>query len=442
MREHLALRKSLAAVIALILVLMMAACGSGSSNPVEPGNSGTAGEPSGGSVSADGGRSISVLYINDPQYWVDQAKEFEGQTGIKVNYVSVPFGQLHDTMVTAFTGGSSDYDVIHVKDDWVAEFASKGFLAPLDGQITDDMKAGIDANAFKPLMYDGQTYGVPRYIWLTQFYYNKEMFDKAGIAAPPATWDEFLQDALLLKEKGVVTYPFADVMTEKNAYANFIVYLRSRGGEFWDYEKGVPSFNSPEGVKALQFLADLNLKYKVMNPQSVVYEQNDTLDNFTQGKAAMIINAPHTFGQANDPKLSKIVGQAAVALIPGDKLKTASYAETGGLAIPANSKNKEAAMEYIRFVTSKEQEKEMALSTGRIPVNKDALNDAEVQTQNPHFAPIAEQLQYPYGIFHHEKATEITDTVSKYVSAAVAGRETPEIALKDAEAEVLGIIGK
>jgi multiple sugar transport system substrate-binding protein len=285
-------------------------------------------------------------------------------------------------------------------------------------------------------------YGVPRYIWPWQFYYNKKMFEDAGIAQPPQTWDEFVQDALKLKEKGM-QYPYAEIMSEKSSYIPFVIQLRARGGEFWDYQKGVPIFNSPEGVAALKFLADLNLKYKVMSPQS--FEYSDTLksmESFRQGSTALFLSTPQTFGQANDPKLSKIVGQAAVSIIPGDKLKTASYAETGGIAIPSSSKNKEAAFEFIKFATSAEQEKAMALGAGRIPVNKEALADMEVQKKNPHFTPIAVQLQYPYGIFKHERATEISDVVSQHVTAAVAGRETPEQALKAAEADALRIAWK
>ncbi|MBE7680197.1 MULTISPECIES: ABC transporter substrate-binding protein [Paenibacillus] len=428
-KEWWKLKKSLA-IAGLALVTVVSGCSG--SNAGENGEAGAA---------ADGDKGeITVLYVGD-QFWQDQAKEFEQVSGIKVNYEVVNFTEQHDKLATAFAGGSTEYDIVHVRDDFVAEFAPKGFLTPLDDLITEDMKANISDNYFTPMMNDGQIYGFPRYLWPWQFYYNKELFAEAGIENPPSTWAEFTAVAEKLKAKGIT--PYAEPWGETFSYTPFIVHLRSEGGEFWDEEQDIPTFNSPEGVRALQFMADMNLKSKIISPQSVQYDSTAPLaDAFAQGTIAMMMNAPHTYPLANNPETSKITGQVGVALVPGAELKTASYAETGGLAIPASSKNKEQAMEYIKFVTSTEQEKAMAIGIGRIPADNVALQDTEVQEANPHFASVAEQMEYPYGMFKHEKAAAISTEVSRHISAAVAGRETPEEALKAAEANVLKMIGK
>lgn len=425
--------KKYPAIAGLALVMVVSGC------------SGSSGGDNGEASAADEGDKgdkgeITVLYVGD-QFWQDQAKEFEQTTGIKVNYEVVNFTEQHDKLATAFAGGSTEYDIVHVRDDFVAEFAPKGFLTPLDDLITEEMKANISGNYFTPLMNDGQLYGFPRYLWPWQLYYNKALFAEAGIDNPPATWTEFAAVAEQLKAKGIT--PYAEPWGETFSYTPFIVHLRAEGGEFWDEEQDIPTFNSPEGVRALQFMADMNLKDKIISPQSVQYDSTAPLaDAFAQGTIAMMMNAPHTYPLANNPETSKIAGQVGVALIPGAKLKTASYAETGGLAIPAGSKNKEQALEYIKFVTSTEQEKAMAIGIGRIPADNEALQDAEVQEANPHFASVAEQMEYPYGMFKHEKAAAISTEVSRHISAAVAGRETPEEALKAAEDNVLKLIGK
>ncbi|MFB5677140.1 ABC transporter substrate-binding protein [Paenibacillus terreus] len=414
------------AMAAMALVMVVSGCGGGSNEAAGAGE-GDKGE-------------ITVLYIGD-QFWKDQAKEFEKATGIKVNYEVVNFTEQHDKLATAFAGGSTEYDVVHVRDDFVAEFAPKGFLTPLDDMITEDMKSNIPAQYLEPLKDDGKLYGFPRYLWPWQFYYNKELLAQAGVEAPPATWDEFAEDAKKLKAAGIT--PYAEPWAEKFSYTPFIVHLRAEGGEFWDYEKDAPTFNSPEGVRALQFMADMNLQDQIISPQSVQYDSTAPLaDAFTQGSIAMMMNAPHTYPMANNSETSKIAGKVGVAMIPGAELKTSSYAETAGLAIPAGSQHKKEAMEYIKFVTSTDQEKAMAINLGRIPVDTVALQDAEVQEKNPHFASVAEQMQYPYGMFKHEQAAMISDAVSKHITAAVNGRETPEEALKAAEAEVLQLLGK
>jgi multiple sugar transport system substrate-binding protein len=423
-------------IAALTLLGVTAGCGGST-----PSGSGAPAAGTGGDTAAKpkGDKQITVLYVGD-QFWQDQAKEFEKATGIKVKYEVVAFPQQHDKLATTFAGGGSDYDVVHVRDDYISEFAPKGFLTPLDSMITDNMKTNIPKSFFEPLTYGGKTYAFPRYLWPWQFYYNKDLFQKAGIEKPPATWDEFVTVAQKLVEKGIT--PFAEPLNEKFSYTPFIVHLRANGGEFWDYTKDVPTFNSPEGVASLKFMADM-YKNKLIDQKSISYDNTAPLaDAFSQGTIAMMMNAPHTFFLTNNPETSKIVGKAAVGLIPGAKAKTASYSETGGLGIPASSKNKEAAMEYIKFVTSTEQEKAMAISLSRVPADKVAVADPEVIKKNPHFEKVGEQLASPYGMFRHEKATLISTEVSKHITAAIIGKETPEEALKAAEQAALKAIGK
>jgi multiple sugar transport system substrate-binding protein len=395
------------------------------------------------SDSDDGAREVNILYVGEPQFWLDQADEFEEATGIKVNYESIPFTQLHDAMFTSFSGGGSNYDVIHVRDDWAAEFASQGFLEPLDEYITDEMKEKFSPYAFEALSYKGKSYGIPRYMWLWQFYYNKEMLAQAGYDKAPKTWDELAEMAKTVQEKVEGVGGYAEPYGQNFAATPFIVHLRANGGEFWDYDKDAPTFNTSEGIKALQFMKDMNLQLKALSPLSFEFTGTGPMsDAFVQGRFAMNMNTPHTFPMSNDEKLSKVVGDIEVSLIPGASQKSAGYAETGGLAIPSSAENKDEAFEFIEFVTSFDQQKKMAIEAGRIPADKEALTDPEVLEAHPHFKTVAEQIEYPFGMFKHEKATEITNAVSRYITEAVTGDKTAEEALKEAEDAVLKIINR
>jgi len=410
-----------------IFVFLLAGCSSSS-------------ESSGGSEDE---REVNILYIGDPEFWENQAKEFEEETGIEVNYESVPFGQLHDNMFTVFSGGSSDYDVVHVRDDWATEFASMGFLEPLDEYVTEELKSEFPESSFEALSHDGSLYGFPRYTWLWQYYYNKDVFTQAGIENVPETWDELVETSKIIQEEVDGMYGYAEAYGQRFAVTPFIVHLRAEGGQFWDYEKDLPKFNSSEGVNALQFMQDMNLKHKVLHPLSFEFSGTGPLaEVFAQGQFAMSVATPNIPLMSNDPAISKVTGQIEAALIPGSADKSAGYAETGGMAIPANSKNKDEAFEFIKFATSAEQEKKMALETGNIPLNLTALNDSEVIEKYPHFGFVDEQLKYTKGLFKHEKTTEIQDEVARFVVEAVNGKKSPEDALKEAEESVLKILNK
>ncbi|TBL81799.1 ABC transporter substrate-binding protein [Paenibacillus thalictri] len=410
-------------VAGVLSASMLAGCGATAD---QAGSSGGAGKEN---------KEITVLYLDEP-FWKQQNEEFTKATGIKVKYETVPFMQLHDKVLVSFTAGNSEYDVIHVRDDWATEYAAKGFLEPLDSYVTDDMKKRLNPQTMEAMSYKGKQYAIPRYVWLWQFYYNKNL-----VQNPPKTWDELIASAKNIKADKVS--PYAESWGGVLSYSSFIVHLRANGGEFWDYKNDRPSFNSPEGLAALQTMVDMNLKHNIMSPQSKEFTSSGAMvEVLTQGAIAMNMNTPQTLAMSNDKEKSKVVGQMGVALIPGGKLKTASYGETGGLAIPASSKKKDWAMEYIKFVTSADQQKKMSLANGKIPSDDAVVKDAELQTKYPNYALLPEQMQYPFGLFRHEQATKITDELSRSLLAALLGKVTPEQALSEAEQKILAMTGK
>lgn len=378
---------------------------------------------------------ITVLYLGEPPFWLEQAERFEEATGIQVNYEEVPFPQLRDKVFTTFAAGAAEYDVVHVRDDWAAEFGSQGFLTPLDDFIEQegaDWKSQYAEGSFENLSYDGSTYGVPRYFWLWQFYYNKELLEQADVSEPPETWEEVIEVGKKVTTSDVHGYlePWGGTMSV-NA---FLVHLHTEGGTFID-DNNQAAFHSPAGQRALQTMVDLYQTHKIV--PEVAFELTGTgpaADLFVQGNIAMGPNTPHTFPMANDPERSNVVGKVGVGLIPAGQAGSASFAETGGLAIPATSKNKASAWEYIKFVTGFDEEKRMAMEAGRIPANVAALNDPDVQDKYPHFALVDDQLQHPYGMWmNFPEASEVQDALSRELVRALRENQSVEEALAAGE---------
>ncbi len=191
---------------------------------------------------------ITILYIDNPTWWSEQAQRFSEASGIKVNWEGVPFDKLHDKMFTAFAAGDSPWDVIHVRDDYVAEFGSRGFLLPLEDRITPEIKAQSPEGAWANLSLDGHNYGVPRYFWLWQFYYNNDALSSAGFTEAPTTWDEVAQiaEATTVDTDGdgnIDRWGYCEPWGENFASYPFVVHLRAAGGEVFDAD-GNPIFNS------------------------------------------------------------------------------------------------------------------------------------------------------------------------------------------------------
>ncbi|MEM2001698.1 MAG: sugar ABC transporter substrate-binding protein [Candidatus Methanomethylicaceae archaeon] len=387
-------------------------------------------------------RPITVLYVFD-QPWKDQAVRFTMATGIPVNYIDVPFAQLRQMMVVAFAAGSSDYDVIHLRDDWVLEFATNGWLTPLDELLPRDFWDQFPRSAVEAMTVDGHIYGIPRYFWLWQFYYNVEMLEARGFEAPPRTWAELVEMAQALTDPAQGLWGYVEPWGPTFAAVPFIIHLRAEGGEYWDFATNRPTFNSEAGVRALQRMVDMYQKFKIV--PDVAFQLDGTgpvAELFVAGTVAMCMNTPHTYPMSQNPELSKVAGKVKVSLIPGSVLPSASYCETGAVGIPWFSKNKNAALEYCKFVTSPSEQIIIALELGRIPTVYEAATDPRVLEKYPHFALAFEQMQYPARMDAVPQATKIREIVSAEIIAAIKGLKTPAQALSDAEKQVLKLLGK
>lgn len=379
-------------------------------------------------------------------FWREQMEQWGKETGFEATYEDVPFQQLHDFYQTALLAGTPDFNVFHVMDAWVAEWGPKGWLYPLDNLVTEEMKADYPPGVLEKLTATDKAtgkehlYGVPLYYWINAFYYRTDLFEEAGLE-PPKTWSELQETAKKLQKKDEGTYGFAASLGGTGPAILFGVILRTEGGEV--LTDGKPSFNNRAGVRALKLMVGL-AQDGTLHPSSL--EQSNSvasIDLFTQGETAMFFGPPPTLVMAADPDKSKVAGKVAVTLVPGGSVhRSATYHETGSRAIPAIAEDKETAWKYIEYVTQPEQMVEMALTLGRVPARKSALNDPRVQKQYPLATIVNEQLASgPAGmIVVHESATQIMEALSRHLTAALQLQKSPEDALADAEAEILKIL--
>lgn len=379
---------------------------------------------------------ITVVYLFDPP-WYDQAAEFTEKTGIKVNYVEVTFPELRQRSLTSFLSQETRFDVIHVRGDWVAEFADKGFLEPIEKYLSAEDLAVYTESSLDNLKWKGELYGLPRYYWLWQFYYNQEILDEAGIEEVPTTWDELI--ATTPKIKAIGKQPLLTGLAQNNMASFIYILMVEEGGSILD-GNGMSAVNSAAGIRAFTTLKEL---YDSGTLVPAALEMNGTgpaTDLFVQGNHAFLLSTPHTYPMAQDATRSNVVGKVGVGVIPFGSLGTsAAWNESAGVGIPYNSQNKEQAIEFLKFVTSPEQQKTIAMKIGRIPTFDSVLNDPEVLAEYPHFASVAKQIQYPNGMLVSPYAREIADAVGATALRILYGQVSVEAGLESLEKEINNI---
>lgn len=369
-----------------LMSLALVACGGGSSPSSE-------GSASGGSAD---GKKLTVWIMEgtnaDATAYFDKIKsDFKAKTGADVDVQFVPWTAAHDKFTNAIAGGTTP-DVAELGFTYTPEFAEAGALADL----TDKMAAaGLDKGMIQAATdagtYEGKVYGAPWYAGVRAFLYNKDIFAKAGIAKPPATWAE-LQDAVTKIKKtqpDVVPFPVLGA-------SEFTVYpwIWGAGGEIatQDGDKYTAAINSAQAQEGLSFYTDLALKHNSSTAAAATWNEKDALTNFQQGKVGMVMNGSWTPAaiQKNAPDFYSKVGAFP---IPG-KTSGLSATAVGGshLSVFEKSENKDLAWQFVQMMVTGDASKKWATETHFFPCDQAGV-DSLVASTDPLVAPFAKQMK-------------------------------------------------
>lgn len=353
---------------------------------------------------------------------------------IKVNLTFVAYENLHDKIVTAASvGGADAYDTILIDTCWPAEFASAGFLLDITDKVTSEIKNDIWPTILKSVMWNDKIYGMP---WLNDmefFYYNEKMLKEAGFDAPPKTWSELIEQSKVLKEKGIVKYPFIDEWAQEEALtAQYTQYLHAFGGELFDKDLN-PLFNQGGGLKALEFMVE-NTKNGYINPASIESSWEAVRNVISQGNAAFCLNWTYMWSLVNNPDESKVVGDIKIGLMPGEVAESATLNGGMGIGIYSKSKHPDESWEYIKYLSSKDVQKNYTKNA--LPIWTSLFDDPTVKEAQPELVDMSKK-QHEYIV---DRAvvpyySALSRSFQIEIQSAVLGEKTPKEAL-DAVAKV------
>jgi multiple sugar transport system substrate-binding protein len=342
------------------------------------------------------------------------------ETGVTMNVEVVSQDDVDTKMQTALAAKSPAYDLIGLDVIDLAKYSAAGWVEPLDSYIDDATKSDILPFALDGISYNGHILGLPWKSEYMVFVYNKQMLADAGIANPPTTWDELVQDSVAIKAKGIVKYPI--VFTWGAGYeqisSDYTMITKSLGGELFDKD-GNPVFNTGAGVQALQLMNDMINKDKIVDPAALTIKGGGTRQDIMMGgNAAFGFLWGTPLVKMNDAANSKLAGQFALAMAPNN----ISLAGPMGMAISAYSANKKAAWAYLKCIAGPEAEKELFLKDGSPFGYASDLKDADVQAKLAEaggdvMAKQAENLAVrPSLPYYADFSSALQDTVQKVLT--------------------------
>lgn len=362
----------------------------------------------------------------DAEWMKAQLPAFKEATGIDVTLDLVPYADMHNKLVVEFAAGSSTYDLTTVPDFWLAEFNQGNWLKQLD-PYTTDAKFGPEAFNLKDIpdsllasnRIDNKLLAIPWKFNTLTLFYRSDL-----IAEPPKTWDDWKKMAAEQTKNGV--YGVGLSLGATTATEEFLDFLYSNNGKLLNEDNKTSAFNSPEGVEALEFMLSM-IPYAA--PGSVSRHYDDSAAIMAQGKIAMDMLIPYHMNTLQDPAKSSVIDKIKTAPFPS-KQKSSTKVNTWALAVPAASKNPEAAYLLIQYLLNPQALKKMVtdLKGGIVPGRTSVLNDSTIRSTYPQFvvADTAAKTGFSYpplpqvSIIEQSLAKNIQRAVNKEISAKAA----------------------
>ncbi|HTP07975.1 MAG TPA: extracellular solute-binding protein [Anaerolineae bacterium] len=378
---------------------------------------------------------------------IDQiAREFEAQNpDIKVNMEYVGYDYVHDKIVTGMAANPPAYDAAMIDVIWPDEFIKAGYLLDVTDRVTPDMKAGIFPAAWNGVTRNGKIYGMPWLMDVKYFMYNKDILQQAGFTAPPKTWEELVEQAKVIKQKGLAEFPITWSWNQKEGVVcDFTALLFGNGGAFLD-ASGKPIFNNDQGVQVLTWMKQ-TIDDGLSNPSAVSSDEMAVESNFLAGKSAFAVNWLFQYADSNDATKSQIADKVAFAPMPvfdaGAKagIKGASVDGSSSFGIMATTPHPDQVWKFLTYLASKEVQTKY--SAEMLPIWQDTYQGDSLKQllaaapTNPVTVP-AFVAQFPYA---NERPTvpyynEASAALQLAIQEALTGVKTPQQALDEAAAK-------
>jgi len=329
---------------------------------------------------------------NHPEVFDEAIRRFEAaHPGIRIRREVGPHSstEFHDLLTQKLKNRDPSVDVFYVDVIWPAEFAAAGWVLPLDRFLSPQERRAFLEPALRAATYRGKIYGIPGWIDSGMLYYRKDLLAKYGFQ-PPKTWEELVRQAEVIvagersRNPGIHGYS-GQFKQYEGLVCDMMEFILSNNGAILDETGRKAAIHRPEAVAAVRFVRDRIIGH--IAPRGVLmYQEPESLDLFIQGNAVFHRNWPYAWEISNDPARSRVAGKVGIARLPAFE-GGRSAAALGGwmLSISPFSRHPEEAWTFIRFMTSPQMQKFLAIRAGRAPARKALYRDPEVLRKNPQF---------------------------------------------------------
>jgi multiple sugar transport system substrate-binding protein len=356
---------------------------------------------------------------------------------VSVDLTHIPSQSDYRTRLGADFAAGTPADIVLINYRRYAGLAAKGVLEPLGPYLarsTVIQERDFYPEAIRPFYWQGALICIPQNLSSLVVYYNKELFDQAGVAYPQAgwTWDTFLQTARALTRDsdGDGTIDQYGLGTEASIF-RLAPFIWQNGGDLVD-QPAAPTqlaLETPAAREAIQWFVDLQVKHKVA-PDRVQEQAEASESRFQNGRLGMFLNS-----RRGVPTYRAISGfDWDVAPLPQGKQR-AGILHADAYCMSAASKDKAAAWAFIEFANSREGQSIVALSGRTVPSLKAVAESPAFldPTAKPlHSKVFLDVIPYIRSVPVMETWVDIEDALGEELERAFYGEATVDQALEAA----------
>ena len=363
----------------------------------------------------------------------------ESQDEVVVDMTIQPWDVINQTLLSAYSAGEGP-TIVAMGAEQFAGYVSTGAWAPIDEVYDEGLldPATLPAASIEATTYEGERYGVPMSAAAGMLYYNRALFDEAGLPGPPESLEQLAEYAVTLTDYHPAdetnsVYGFA--LPDHGALPHWPVLLWADGGGVVADDNSRSLLGEPASIEAAEFWTDLLINEHI-SPIGLSGVEGDNL--FAAGKAAMVINGPWSSGAFTEAGIDY-----GIAPIPPGKATQVSAAISVNMHLAADASDAEraAAYQFFAFWNSEESQTYWAIETG-YPPNRTDIPPSAV-AENPTSAGFAEAVGARLYLQGLTKASQINDdVVIPTIQRMTRGEGTPAELLPEAAAQIDALLAQ
>jgi multiple sugar transport system substrate-binding protein len=373
-------------------------------------------------------------------------EDYEKLTGVSIESVQVPYVNAREKIFTACSTRSGSFDVYLLDDPWFQGLADANCLERLTDYFTalgtdgpDNDFVGHSLALCRNPYSKGPFYCLPYVGNAMMFFYNPTMLEEAGYTGPMDTWEDVKKSAKIVAEKGRRRkFGYMMAANQLQSFAGWLAAFWSYGGKVLGEDGKTPSLNSEAGRTALDLWIEL-AESAPPGVEGMAFEE--LMTNLTQRVASTAIFWPIFVSILEDPDQSKVVGEMKYTALPFGTVPGKGMIGHWLTGISTESKNKQAAFDFINWASAPEQIKTSALR-GNSPVRISVFEDPELISQDRFrfFPVLLDSIRNSIPRPRHKNWEQMAIIIGEEINAVMSGTKSRDEGLAAADARIAPLL--